>query len=144
MIRGKQFNFYIIFHTKRGNWLFQICVKHNLLIEFNVPFFQNVGLYLVQGSKAGPTTYTNFDDICYSTGSSPGQFFDFYPSMEWGLILCSSSNGIEVRTALIQPRFMKDLTQSIFWFSWVSWELKTKNVARGYNGVYLNFEPNYH
>ncbi len=54
------------------------------------------GLYLVQGSKAGPTTYVNYDDVCYSTGEKNSPYYSMSHLPDWGLILCASSNGIEV------------------------------------------------
>ena len=53
------------------------------------------GLYLVQGSKAGPTTYVNYDDICYSTGEFQ-PFFNMIQIHDWHVILAASKNGMEV------------------------------------------------
>ena len=54
------------------------------------------GLYLVQGSKAGPTTYLHYDDICYSTGESREPFFNMMQVHDWHVILAASNNAMEV------------------------------------------------
>jgi hypothetical protein len=54
------------------------------------------GLFLAQGSKAGPTTFTNFEDICYSTGEHRLPYFALMQQQEWGTIFCASSNSMEI------------------------------------------------
>ena len=54
------------------------------------------GLYLVQGSKAGPTTCLHYDDICYSTGESREPFFNMMQVHDWHVILAASNNAMEV------------------------------------------------
>ncbi len=55
------------------------------------------GLHLVQGSKAGATTFTNYDDVCYSTGERNGPQFAMCNLGDWGAVLCASANAMEVR-----------------------------------------------
>ena len=54
------------------------------------------GLFLVQGSKGGPTTFINYDDICYSTGECRSPYFNLIQIPEWSLILAASYNAVEV------------------------------------------------
>lgn len=54
------------------------------------------GLYVVLASKAGPTTFTHYDDVCFSTGEDRAANFVAIPIMEWGLICVASANSIEV------------------------------------------------
>ncbi len=54
------------------------------------------GLFVAQGSKTGSMTYTNYDDICYSTGDQKQGNFAMVNIAEWGTIFCASSNAIEV------------------------------------------------
>jgi hypothetical protein len=51
---------------------------------------------LVQGSKAGPTTFTFYDDICFSTGEERIPNFIMIPISEWGIVIVASANAIEV------------------------------------------------
>ena len=57
----------------------------------------HAGLYVVQSSKTGETSYTNYEDICYSTGEGRDSWFDLINLTEWGSILAVSAKGIEVR-----------------------------------------------
>lgn len=54
------------------------------------------GLYLVQGAKAGPTTYVNFDDICYSTGERNRPHFSMHNLSDWGVVMAASANAMEI------------------------------------------------
>ena len=78
-------------------------------------------LYLVQSSKAGTTTFLNYDDICYSTGDARDPYFMMYQQMDWPLIMCASANGIEV--ALMGITGTKDN------LSWQQWNLEDTGRA---------------
>ena len=54
------------------------------------------GVYLVQSSKSGPATHTNFDDVCYSTGDRNRPHFLLTSLADWGTVLCASANAMEV------------------------------------------------
>ena len=54
------------------------------------------GLYLGQGSKAGPTTFVFYDDICYSSGEDHDPYFSLYQIQEWGIIMAASYNAMEI------------------------------------------------
>ena len=68
---------------------------YQFLVLYKTP--SNIAsLCLVQSSKSGDTKYYNYEDICYSTGDSRDPYFMMYQQMDWPLIFCASSNGIEV------------------------------------------------
>ena len=52
--------------------------------------------YMVQSSKTGPTNYYNYDDICFSSGDKHKPFFGMTHISDWDVIVCSSSNAIEI------------------------------------------------
>ena len=54
------------------------------------------GLYIVQGSKAGPTQYIFYDDICYSTGEERDNYFSMLAIPDWNVILAASYNAMEI------------------------------------------------
>eukprot|EP00095_Tigriopus_kingsejongensis_P002488 maker-scaffold64_size435223-snap-gene-2.25 protein:Tk02488 transcript:maker-scaffold64_size435223-snap-gene-2.25-mRNA-1 annotation:"nuclear pore complex protein nup214 isoform x3" len=82
-------------------------------------------LYIVHGSKAGPTTYTNFDDVCYSTGEVATQSFEFSPIMDWQTILCSSANGIELGVLGSQDK------ECSSWIQWCLPEFRAELPLKG-------------
>ncbi|XP_040563987.1 uncharacterized protein Nup214 [Lepeophtheirus salmonis] len=53
-------------------------------------------LYIVQSSKTGATSYTNYDDVTYATGEAPNQRFSFKIINEWNLLLCVSTCSMEL------------------------------------------------
>ena len=63
------------------------------------------GVYLVQSSKAGPTSHINFDDVCYSTGERNAPWFEMVQLADWGTVICASANAMEVRTSSSSCRF---------------------------------------
>lgn len=53
-------------------------------------------LHIVNAPKAGPPTYINYDDICYSqSGPRRGQVFLLH-IIQWNLLLVASANSVEV------------------------------------------------
>ena len=54
------------------------------------------GLFLAQGSKTGPTTFINYDDICYSTGEQNPAYFSMIQIPDWSLIISGSHNAMEI------------------------------------------------
>ena len=52
---------------------------------------------MVQSSKTGETSFLNYDDICYSSGEDSQPYFNLHHLAEWGFVICSSANAIEVR-----------------------------------------------
>ncbi|XP_022901853.2 nuclear pore complex protein Nup214 [Onthophagus taurus] len=55
-----------------------------------------MSLIVVDAPKAGETTYTNYDDVCYSYGNSrPHQFYMLQQPL-WNILLVASSNSMEV------------------------------------------------
>jgi hypothetical protein len=50
---------------------------------------------VVHGSKAGPTTFTFYDDICFSTGDDRAANFYCTHVTEWAVVLVASANAIE-------------------------------------------------
>jgi hypothetical protein len=79
------------------------CISNNSL-DF-------LGLYLVIGSKAGPTTFTYYDDVCFSTGEDRAANFVSIPIIDWGIICIASANSIEV---FIQDSFKFDGNDNIY------------------------------
>ena len=66
---------------------------------FSIPeteIYNCSGLYLGQGSKAGPTTFVFYDDICYSSGEYNDPYFSLYHIQEWGIIMAASYNAMEI------------------------------------------------
>ena len=52
-------------------------------------------LWLVTGSKAGPVTHCDYDDLCYSTGGVGGSY-QSYNISDWGVVAVASSTSIEL------------------------------------------------
>ncbi|XP_018325746.1 nuclear pore complex protein Nup214 isoform X2 [Agrilus planipennis] len=53
-------------------------------------------LMVVDAPKAEPISYTNYEDICYSNGTTrPSQFYMIHIS-QWNVVMVSSSNSMEI------------------------------------------------
>lgn len=87
---------------KYGGSLKLIISRDN--VQSNLKCFDDIiilllfsGLYLVQGSKSGPASFTFFDDICFSTGDDRINNFYAIHAAEWGVVFVASANSIEVK-----------------------------------------------
>lgn len=69
--------------------------------QFAVVFLQhgedcNPSLYILNAPKAGPPSYTNYYDICYSLSGPRNHQFLFNHVAQWNVLLVTSANGVEV------------------------------------------------
>ncbi|XP_073965805.1 uncharacterized protein [Choristoneura fumiferana] len=53
---------------------------------------------IVNTPKAGQPTCLNYEDICYSMGSNRPWYYYLHGVAQWNIILCSSSNSMEMAT----------------------------------------------
>ncbi|CAG0917645.1 unnamed protein product [Notodromas monacha] len=53
-------------------------------------------LCILNAPKNAPLIFKSFGDICYSSNSKRRRNFHLEPLREWGLILCSSANAVDV------------------------------------------------
>ncbi|XP_017090896.2 nuclear pore complex protein Nup214 [Drosophila bipectinata] len=69
--------------------------------QFAVIFLQhgedcNPSLYILNAPKAGPPSYINYYDICYSMNGPRNHQFLFNHVPQWNVLLVTSANGVEV------------------------------------------------
>ncbi|KAH8337988.1 hypothetical protein KR067_013623, partial [Drosophila pandora] len=78
-----------------------IAVQWLSTYQFAVVFLQhgedcNPSLYILNAPKAGPPSYTNYYDICYSLNGPRNHQFLFNHVSQWNVLLVTSANGVEI------------------------------------------------